>query len=138
MMNKALWTSALTMLVAGGTLMTTGCGTAPPAVKDDRVSSDEYPRVQATGGLNKLMRVNNAQESQQNGILFSNVDIRWLGKETVYYDYRFIFFDSRGRPISPDSAWKRGESAPGTVDYLSANATTPDATDWRLEIRPRR
>lgn len=113
------------------------CGTKPPTVKDDGVKASEYPKVQATGGLNKHMRVNNAKESQQDGVLYANVDIRWIGEREVFYEYRFIFFDSRGRAINPDGPWTRGESAPGTVDYLGANATRQDATDWRLEIRPR-
>ncbi len=133
------WTRlALAGAVAGALAGTTlpGCGTAPPAVNNDRVSADAYPKVQATGGLNRFMKINNATETRENDILYSNVDIRWTGKKPVFYQYRFIFFDARGRPINPDSAWRRGESAPGTVDYLSSNATTPNAIDWRLEIRP--
>ena len=112
------------------------CGTKPPRVKDDSVSAEDYPKVQPTGGLNKFMRVNSARETQQNGVLHADVDIRWIGKRPVYYEYRFVFFDSRGRAINPDGPWTRAESEPGTVDYLNANATRPDSTDWKLEIRP--
>ena len=134
---NVLATTALSCVLLAAPAAMVGCGTPPPAVSDDRVTSEEYPKVQATGGLNKFMRVNNARENQQNGILSANVDIRWTGKKPVYYEYRFIFFDSRGRAINPDGPWSRADSEPGTVDYLSANATRPDATDWRLEIRPR-
>ncbi len=127
-------TGAAVAALAG--TMIAGCGTAPPRVKNDSVSVENYPKVQATGGLNKFMRINNANETRENDILYANVDIRWTGKKPVFYQYRFIFFDARGRPVNPDSAWGRGESAPGTVDYLSSNATTPNAIDWRLEIRP--
>ncbi|MEM1185363.1 MAG: DUF1425 domain-containing protein [Planctomycetota bacterium] len=125
----------LAVLGASLTLPLAGCGTPPPAVGDDHVS--EYPNVEAAGGLNKFMRVNNVAVNQQNSILFAAVDVRWIGKNPVYYEYRFIFFDSRGRPINPDGPWSRGDSEPGSVDYLTANATQPDATDWRLQIRPR-
>jgi len=130
-------TRAAAGLIAAATLGLAACGTPPPRVGDDHVSSQAYPKVQATGGLNAFMRVNNAVEFQENGLLHANVDIRWVGKNPVYYEYRFIFRYGRNRALNADGAWTRGSAEPGTVDYLSANATNPDATDWRLEIRPR-
>ena len=109
---KTLMTAGTMLAIIGSPFVLSGCGTPPP-------------------------RVNNARENQQNGILSANVDVRWIGKKPVYFEYRFIFFDSRGRAINPDGPWTRGDAEPGTVDYLSSNATRPDATDWRLDIRPR-
>lgn len=134
---KTLMTAGIMLAIIGSPFVLSGCGTPPPRVSDDGLDASDYPKVQATGGLNKFMRVNNARENQQNGILSANVDVRWIGKKPVYFEYRFIFFDSRGRAINPDGPWTRGDAEPGTVDYLSANATRPDATDWRLDIRPR-
>ena len=118
--------------------MLSGCGTPPPAVGADSVSIEGYPRVTASGGLNGYMRVNRVNEYQKDGVLYADVDVRWTGQYAVFYEWRFIFFDARGRAMNPDGPWTEGGSSPGAVDYLRANATRPDAVNWRVEIRPRR
>lgn len=109
--------------------------TNPPGVGGDYVTLGQYPKVTATGGLANYLVVNDVVESRDGDVLSVEVDVRWTGRYTSFFNYRFIFFDEIGRALNPDPAWQRGRAAPGVVDYLTGNAVSSAAVDWRLEIR---
>jgi len=130
-----------TITVAGVVLLgSVGCAnkpTPPPGAMVDMVALDNYPQITVMDNLQPWLVVNRVQQNDESGLLGIDVDMRWTGQRYVYFEYRFIFFDDRGRALDTDPAWRTGESAPGTVEYLQGRANNESADTWRLEIRGR-
>lgn len=80
------------------------------------------------------------QGDNGSGPLAVTVPVRTLVKrgETIRMQYRFIFFDSMGRPIAPEGDWHYERMPANTRRYFEANALDDRATDWQLEIRTAR
>ena len=132
-MTKTVLTTALLTGVLAGCAKPT----PPPGAMVDMVAIDNYPQITVMDNLQPWLVVNRLQTNNDDGLLNIDVDMRWTGQRYVYFEYRFIFFDANGRALKTDPAWRTGESAPGTVEYLQGRSINEAATDWRLEIRGR-
>jgi len=130
-----------TTLMAGvvGVIGVAGCAgpTPPPGAMVDMVALNNYPQITVMDNLQPWLVVNRVQPQEVDGLLNIDVDMRWTGTRYVYLEYRFIFFDEQGRALNTDPAWRTGQAAPGTVEYLQGRANNEAADTWRLEIRGR-
>lgn len=134
--------NTITSITAASLLTTafllTGCQTpvAPPAVAADTVA--DYPRVDATGGLDTVLVVREAGVSIQNSdLLRVSIPVRNTASETKLVQYRLFFFDDNGVPHNTNPGWTRGRIPPGTEIFMTGNSLRP-AADFRLQIRPQR
>ena len=125
--------SILTILV--------GCDTtkAPLGVKRDPDSSPNNPQIVGLDGLGKHLRYDNAiVRTAPNQALSVTVPVRVAADKQVRAQYRFTFLAPDGKPVSPEMDWQyKVLPARGWV-YLLGVALDPEATDWRLDIRPAR
>lgn len=122
-----------------GVVALAGCAkpTPPPGAMVDMVALNNYPQITVMDNLQPWLVVNRVQPQKVDDLLNIDVDMRWTGKQYVYLEYRFIFFDDQGRALNTDPAWRTGEAAPGTVEYMQGRANNESADTWRLEIRGR-
>ena len=144
-MNRATKTTGRAMIAAVllasavGQAGLTGCAgpTPPPGAMVDMVALNNYPQITVMDNLQPWLVVNRLQPQKVDGLLNVDVDMRWTGKQYVYLEWRFIFFDASGRAQNTDPAWRTGQAAPGTDEYMQGRANNESAETWRLEIRGR-
>lgn len=116
-----------------------GCNTDPPAAKPDKVSAAAYPQITATEGLDRFVAYDKAVVDRSDaGAMSVSVPVRLTRNKETPIEYRFTFFDERGRPLRPESDWQYKVLPARTQQFISSTALDMDATDWRLEIRPAR
>lgn len=125
-------------LTAG--LNLTGCDTvrAPGSATPDPLPNVAYPKIEAAEGLGEYLSYGDVKVTSQKPLTVQ-VPIRpRTESEDLRVQYRFIFLDDHGVALNPDAAWTWRKLASRRQDFLTGNAMTSKATDWRLEIRPSR
>lgn len=135
--RKLLRVTLLCLAASTTVSFTSGCETLPaPAVGADPYSI--YPRVTATGGMNRILKVREAGVSIRNDdLLRVSIPVRNVASETKLVQYRFFFFNEDGTVHNTDPSWRRTRIAPGVEVFMTANSITA-AENFRLEIRPQR
>lgn len=137
--------AAVISLTLGGTigagLSLTGCADtirAPGSATPDPLPNVAYPKIEAAEGLGEYLSYGDVKITSQKPLTVQ-VPIRPRTEtEDLRVQYRFIFMDQFGVALNPDAAWTWRKLASRRQDFLSGNAMTSKATDWRLEIRPSR
>ncbi len=145
--NNVRQTSAraavISLVLTGGvtaSLPLTGCDTvrAPGSATPDPLPNVAYPKIEAAEGLGEYLSYGDVKVTSQKPLTVQ-VPIRpRTESEDLRVQYRFIFLDQFGVALNPDAAWTWRKLASRRQDFLSGNAMTSKATDWRLEIRPSR
>lgn len=132
-------TTAAAGISAG--LVLTGCADtirAPGSATPDPLPNVAYPKIEAAEGLGEYLSYGDVKITSQKPLTVQ-VPIRpRTESEDLRVQYRFIFLDQFGVALNPDAAWTWRKLASRRQDFLSGNAMTSKATDWRLEIRPSR
>jgi uncharacterized protein DUF1425 len=138
--------SARGLLIAGlaGSVGIVGCAQRrydpPPSVIADPAS---YPQVVVSPDLTGWLAASRpvvTRGEEGTGVLRVTVPVRTLVArgQTVRVQYRFIFLDGLGRPISPEGDWQYVRMPANTQRFFEGNALDDKASDWRLEIRTAR
>lgn len=123
------------------TWLATGCDTvkAPGAATPDPVSAAAYPQVTALEGLGDYVSMDKPIVTQDGKRpLLVVVPVRLRSDREVNAQYRFRFFDDRGRPVHPEMEWRYQVLPARAQIFLEASAPDLSATQWRLDIRPAR
>lgn len=115
-----------------------GCNTNPPAARADPLMSDEYPQITAEDNLEKWIGFSSAVV-EDGPPLHVSVPVRSLTQtETLNIQYRFLFFDDRGRDVSTSQDWRFLTLSPRVREFITATAIDDRAKDWNLRVRPAR
>ncbi len=128
---------AAALTAAAATLAVAACQSTPPppAVQADDVTV--YPRVTATDGLARILRVPEQGVNIEHGDNMTvSIPVRSISPTPEFLQYRFIFFEG-GRPLDTTPAWRRARVEAQGLAYLEATSLEP-ADDFQLEIRASR
>lgn len=113
--------------------------TAPPAAGPDPVSQQLQPQVLAQGEFEgKLVTSRATVVRTENGAMSVSVPVRTRLQKDARAQYRFTFFDDRGRALRPEPDWQYTVLPARTQMILEGTALQTEAADWRLEVRPAR
>jgi len=138
-MRAALYITSTLALAVG--FLLAGCAKPPGQAVPDPVSEAEYPQISALGWLDEEVAYGkpNIRYSQNgNQPLEVNVPARLLLSNRREVQYRFIFFAADGRQLKPQMDWRYKEMPGRAQVFFDGTATSTEAKDWRLEIRPLR
>ncbi len=61
--------------------------------------------------------------------------IRARSDEPLHLEYRFVWLDALDQPIRPPMSWKHKRLEPRQPEFIQANATSPDAVDYNIQVR---
>lgn len=136
-------TVMLAGLIAGGILLSAGCNKdryrAPGSAGLDPMPLEIYPKVAVEPPLDRHLVVEPdlIVIDDIGGILSVSVPVRITSRRygESNIQYRFKFYDDRGRELPVQPGWRRHRLPFRTQEQLVGNATDSNATDWRLEIR---
>ena len=131
--------AALALPITLAAALLAGCSTAPGAAKPDPLPADRYPQIVAMDGLQSNLvydRVN--VEPGPRPPMSVSVAVRWTRDEPCPIQYRFQFFDDRGRLLEPAPDWQRTTLEGKAQSFLIGSSLQSQAVDWRLEIRKAR
>lgn len=140
-MNRLMKFSAFTLAAAA--LVIGGCKTdtvkAPGSAGVDQLPADQYPKVEATGGLSPYLVISGANVTPGTDTkpmsVMSAVRSTW-DKDVLNVQYRYFFFDEKNTPLDTDPAWRFVKLPPRSQVYMEGKAMDTNAKDWRLQIRP--
>ncbi len=139
MMCKARVSRWVGVAVAvSGLCLAGGCKYPPARAKDDPLRREDYPRIAVLEGLDRAIVVSDVREEKGPPLLVT-VTCRNIGDDAERdVQYRFFFYDERGRPEELDPDWQYVHMPARTYIYLRGNALDAGFVDWKLEIRPAR
>jgi uncharacterized protein YcfL len=144
--NRGLMVAVLA--AAASVAMLGGCAgdpVKPPlGARQDALPTQDYPKVNIVDDnfelQNYLVVDKGAIVTVMPGDgkpLSVSVPVRSTADNRMRLQYQFYWRDSNGVTIG-QSGWRRYEVEPRTQFQAKGNAISPDATDWRLEIRSAR
>ena len=118
-----------------------GCATPqePFQPRADHIPIEQYPKITTTYELSRYLVI--AQPTVvQDGVLRVIVPVRMTSRpgEWAKVQYRFMFLDARGVPLTVQPDWQPVTLEPQQQVFMSGNAMDSNAADWRLEIRSQR
>lgn len=118
-------------------LAASACQTKPPhGARDDRFADENYPKVVGIGDIGGDLSVASPTVTPgPNPPMRVSVPVRLRRNDPQAVQYRFIFRDAAGTPTRDDFGWAYRTMQPRTQTFFTGRAMSPDATDWRLEIR---
>jgi uncharacterized protein YcfL len=112
---------------------------APGAAGVDPLPADQYPKVEAAGGLSPHLVISGANvtpgtETKPMSVT-SAVRSTW-DKNVLSVQWRYFFFDEKGTPLDTDPDWRFARLPPRSQVFMEGFAPDTNARDWRLQIRP--
>lgn len=136
-MNLMLKSLAVSMLLM------TGCQTdrtkSPGSAGVDPLPADQYPKVEAAGGLSPYLVISGANvtsgtETRPMSVVAA-VRSTW-DKDVLSVQWRYFFFDEKGSPLNTNPDWRFARLPPRSQVFMEGFAPDTNARDWRLQIRP--
>ena len=141
-MRMTIPAALVTVMVVATMLTQTGCDTvrAPGAAGPDPISDAAYPQVVALEGLGRYLSSSEPALEGGDGEkpMHVAVPVRLRSDREIAVQYRFTFFDENRVPLQPRQGWRYKEMMPRAQEPFEGTATSMEARDWRLEIRPAR
>lgn len=121
-------TALVLIALAGLGLLAAGCDTVNTYTSETQNITDSE--------LNDVARVTNVRKSRVSGdLLHVQVDIANIDDTDEVFNYKFEWFDAQGAKLdSPFDSWQRIQIAPRESLTVSATATSPRATDFKLKM----
>ncbi|MGY4534683.1 uncharacterized protein YcfL [Pseudomonas sp. TE3786] len=115
--------------VAALALLASGCATPPPPEAGSSAS-----KVVAMGKLKNIV-VGSMRVARENGFKTVNVQLSNTSYSNQTFYYRFAWIGAEGFPVGGEEVWKRQLMYGEQVSFIQAIAPTPQAVDFRLEIK---
>ena len=69
------------------------------------------------------------------GLMHLTVQVRDTNTIDLYVDYRVTYFDDNHTPVDMPTAWQTKTLHSNVFEYIEANASTPRAKDFQIDIR---
>jgi uncharacterized protein YcfL len=100
-------------------------------------TTNPYPKVTVTAKeLYDGLAFNPATMTRtQTGMLAVSQPIRARANEPLMIEYRFVWLDAAGVPLSPQPGWVYKRLEPRIPETLSANSSSKDAVDYQIHVR---
>jgi len=100
-------------------------------------STNPYPNITlTTKELYDGLAFNPATVTRtETGMLAVSQPIRARANEPLMIEYRFVWLDSAGAPISPQTGWVYKRLEPRVPETMSANSSSKQAVDYQIHIR---
>jgi uncharacterized protein YcfL len=132
--------STLIPALAGACLLLTACGSVnTTGTRTERRGDDSVVVRQDINDLLSSLAIKTREVRlyrNDSGTLEAQVDMANDGFRTRRFSYRFEWLDERGNVIpNQNTAWKAGSIASGGFLMISSTALTPEADDFRLQVR---
>ena len=132
--------SSLIPALAGACLLLTACGSVnTTGTRTERRGVDSVVVRQDINDLLSSLAIKTREVRlyrNDSGTLEAQVDMANDGFRTRRFSYRFEWLDERGNVIpNQNTAWKAGSIASGGFLMISSTALTPEADDFRLQVR---
>ncbi|MEA5612426.1 YcfL family protein [Nodularia spumigena] len=126
--------------LAGVCLLLTACGSVnTTGTRTERQGDDSVVVRQDINDLLSSLAIKTREVRlyrNDSGTLEAQVDMANDGFRTRRFSYRFEWLDERGNVIpNQNTAWKAGSIASGGFLMISSTALTPEADDFRLQVR---
>lgn len=132
-------TLAVTMVLLMSLLTLTGCSNVK-SKKDallDPLTPTAYPQIAALDGIGRWLSFMTPATSPQNdGRMKIIIPVAAVDGPQREVEYKFEFFDNRGRPLSKQEDWKFMRLPPRTTRHLETISPDHNTRNWRLVIRP--
>ncbi len=132
--------STLIPALAFACLLLTACGSVnTTGTRTERRGDDSVVVRQDINDLLSSLAIKTREVRlyrNDSGTLEAQVDIANDGFRTRRFSYRFEWLDERGNVIpNQNTAWKAASIASGGFQMISSTALTPEADDFRLQVR---
>lgn len=132
--------STLIPAMAAVCLLLTACGSVnTTGTRTERRGDDSVVVRQDINDLLSSLAIKTREVRlfrNDSGTLEAQVDMANDGFRTRRFSYRFEWLDERGNVIpNQNTAWKAGSIASGGFLMISSTALTPEADDFRLQVR---
>ena len=128
-----------TLVASTGSLTACRNNQEPPAVRGDTVTSLEYPKITAEGGLNEYVRFGEpvVMAGSEARPMRVTVPVRSTWERyPLNVQYRFEFYNDRNQPLQSNQDWRYTVLEPGIQTHFEATAIEGTARNWRLIMRP--
>jgi len=130
--------------LATGVAFVGGCDTvrAPSGPKVDQLQASLYPKVSVEDpALAKVLAINPdkvvVQDADASRPMDVTVALRSLADNAMNVQYKFQWFDSKGRQVEEDR-WRDLRLPARIEEQVRSNPITTKASDWRLQVRSAR
>lgn len=132
--------STFILALAGACLLLTACGSVnTTGTRTEGRGDDSVVVRQDINDLLSSLAIKTREVRlyrNDSGTLEAQVDMANDGFRTRRFSYRFEWLDERGNVIpNQNTAWKAGSIASGGFLMISSTALTPEADDFRLQVR---
>lgn len=126
--------------VAGFGLLLAACGSVNTAsTRSERRGEDSVVYRQDINDLLSSLAIKTREVRlyrNDGGTMVAQVDMANDGFRTRRFAYRFEWLDDRGNVIpNQNTAWKSASIASGGFQMISSTALSPQAEDFRLQVR---
>lgn len=138
MLRTKAVTLCLGCILAGLLMVTLACSHNPKAIRQDKLSIEDYPQITALQGLDRVLVVSDVMKDPGPPLKVTVAFRDDRDDKERRMQYRFFFFDSTGVPENQNPDWRYIEIPRRAAVYVSGNALDSKAVDWRLELRPAR
>lgn len=100
-------------------------------------TTNPYPKITVTAKeLYDGLAFNPATVTRTaTGMLAVSQPIRARANEPLMIEYRFVWLDAAGAPLSPPTGWVYKRLEPRIPETLSANSSSKDAVDYQIHVR---
>lgn len=130
-MTPGHWTLAM---LAPVMLLAVGC---TGVIEGEPDAVNPYPKITLNDPqLQDGLAFNPATVTRtETGMLAVSQPIRATANEPLMIEYRFVWLDSLGAPIRPQTGWVFKRLEPRLPDTIAANSTSADAVDYQIHLR---
>ena len=89
--------------------------------------------------MQRLLRFDQPRTSRDDaGLLYVSVPVRAATKRPQIVNYRFTFLDDSGRELPGSGVYQTTTLESNVFQTIQGNSTSPQAADYRLDIRTAR
>jgi hypothetical protein len=107
----------------------------PAAARGDKYTADHVVFSGQDDLVDHVAIGNIVRTFDSSGILHVTIPARATTPDDLYVDYRLTYFDENHNPIDTPTAWQTFTLHSNIFEYIQANASTPAARDFQLDVR---
>lgn len=127
---------ALAGVVCTGAVLA-GCRVNTSVIEPRRDPVVAYPNVTLSQpSLARALAVNQPVVTETEvGLMRVSVPVRSRSREELYVEYRTVWLNEAGQPVGGPFTWRTVRISARQRAWLSARATTEEATNFNMQLR---